>query len=148
MDDSIGNPLESTGRPLAPGTRRFLMNAGRTTKQGQQVSSGKFRDDYKATVGTLHMHPDDMKDIGVPNGSTVRVRSLWGEATFKCVEGKTPSGMIFVPYGPPTCRLMGQYTDGTGMPLSKGWEVEVELMELPTEAPTPTATADEESGDT
>ena len=90
MDDSIGNPLESTGTPLAPGTRRFLMNAGRTTKQGQQVSSGKYRDDYKATVSTMHMHPDDMKDIGVPTGSTVRVRSLWGEETFKCVEGKTP----------------------------------------------------------
>ena len=34
--------------------------------------------------------------------------------------------MIFVPYGPPTCRLMGAETDGTGMPTSKGWEVEVE----------------------
>jgi formylmethanofuran dehydrogenase subunit D len=142
MDDSIGNPLESTGRPLTPGTRRFVMNAGRTTKQGQQVSSGKFRDDYKATVGTMHMHPDDMKDIAVPNGSTVRVRSLWGEATFTCVEGKTPSGMIFVPYGPPTCRLMGQYTDGTGMPLSKGWEVEVELLELPKQPP-PASAEDE-----
>ena len=31
---------------------------------------------------------------------------------------------------------MGQYTDGTGMPLSKGWEVEVELLEAP---PTPAA---------
>jgi formylmethanofuran dehydrogenase subunit D len=131
MADSIGNPLESTGAPLKPGGRRFLMNAGRTTKQGQQVSSGKFLDDYKATTTTMIMHPDDMKEIGVPTGSTVRVRSLWGEETFKCVEGKTPSGIIFIPYGPPTCRLMGQYTDGTGMPLSKGWEVEVELLEAP-----------------
>jgi formylmethanofuran dehydrogenase subunit D len=140
MDDSIGNPLESTGTPLAPGTRRFLMNAGRTTKQGQQVSSGKFLDDYKATVSTMIMHAGDMKDIGVPNGSTVRVRSLWGEETFKCIEGKTPSGMIFIPYGPPTCRLMGQYTDGTGMPLSKGWEVEVELLEAPPSGSVPAAT--------
>jgi formylmethanofuran dehydrogenase subunit D len=131
MTDSIGNPLESTGRPLASGAKRFVMNAGRTTKQGQQVSSGKFLDDYTATVSTMQMHPDDMKEIGVASGSTVRVRSLWGEATFTCVEGKTPSGMVFVPYGPPTCRLMGQYTDGTGMPLSKGWEVEVELLEPP-----------------
>ena len=30
MDDSIGNPLESTGTPLTPGSRRFLMNAGIT----------------------------------------------------------------------------------------------------------------------
>ena len=113
------------------------MNASRTTKQGQQVSSGKHLDDYKATVGTMVMHQADMKDIGVPNGSTVLVRSLWGEATFKCVEGKTPSGIIFVPYGPPTCRLMGQYTDGTGMPLSKGWEVEVVLLEAPSPGESP-----------
>ena len=49
-----------------------------------------------------------------------------GEAIFLCKDGKIPSGMIFVPYGPPTCKLMGQITDGTGMPTSKGWEVEVE----------------------
>ena len=143
MSDSIGNPMESSGQPLTTGSRRFLMNAGRTTKQGLQVSSGKFRDDYQATVGTMHMHAGDMKEIGVPNGSSVRVRSLWGEATFTCVEGKTPSGIIFVPYGPPTCRLMGQYTDGTGMPLSKGWEVEVELLAPPTSDPPPVP-ADEE----
>ena len=131
MDDSIGNPLESAGTPLVAGTRRFVMIAGRTTKQGQQISSGKDGDDYKATVGTMHMHPDDMKEIGVPTGSTVRVRSLWGETIVKCVAGKVPAGMTFIPYGPPTCHLMGQYTDGTGMPLSKGWEVEVELLEAP-----------------
>jgi formylmethanofuran dehydrogenase subunit D len=134
MDDSVGNPLESSGTPLTIGTRRFSVNAGRTTKQGQQISSGKDRDDYKATVSTMHMNAEDMKEIGVPNGSTVLVRSLWGEATFKCMEGKLPAGMIFVPYGPPTCHLMGQYTDGTGMPMSKGWEVEVELLEAPASA--------------
>jgi formylmethanofuran dehydrogenase subunit D len=126
--------MESSGTPLQDGTKKFLMNAGRTTKQGQQISSGKDREDYQATVGTMHMHPQDMKDIGVPTGSTVLVRSPWGETTFKCVEGKVPQGMIFVPYGPPTCRLMGQQTDGTGMPLSKGWEVEVELLEAPAAA--------------
>jgi formylmethanofuran dehydrogenase subunit D len=125
--------MESTGQPLKEGGRRFLMNAGRTTKQGQQISSGKDHADYQATVGTMSMHPDDMKEIGVPTGSTVRVKSPWGEATFKCVEGKLPRGMIFVPYGPPTCLLMGQQTDGTGMPTSKGWEVEVELIEAPAE---------------
>ena len=71
------------------------MNAGRTTKQGQQISSGKDRDDYKATVSTMHMNAEDMREIGVPNGSTVLVRSLWGEATFKCMEGKTPDGHDF-----------------------------------------------------
>ena len=111
--------------------KRFIMNAGRTTKQGQQINVGKDHAEYQAIVSTLNMHPEDMKEIGVPSGSTVRVRSGNGEATFKCVEGKVPQGMIFVPYGPPTCHLMGQSTDGTGMPTSKGWEVEVELMAPP-----------------
>src|SRR5689334_1944348 len=111
--------------------RRFLMNAGRTTKQGQQINSGKDSAEYKAIVSTITMHPDDMKAVGVITGSTVRVLSDNGEALFQCKEGKVPPGMIFVPYGPPTCRLMGQTTDGTGMPTSKGWEVEVELVSPP-----------------
>jgi formylmethanofuran dehydrogenase subunit D len=118
--------------------KRFLMNAGRTTKQGQQINVGKDHAEYQAIVSTLIMHPEDMKEIGVASGGTVRVRSEYGgEATFQCREGKVPQGMIFVPYGPPTCRLMGQVTDGTGMPTSKGWEVEVEPVGP--EAPVPPA---------
>jgi formylmethanofuran dehydrogenase subunit D len=109
-------------------TKRFIMNAGRTTKQGQQINVGKDHAEYQAIVGTLTMHADDMKDVGVDPGGSVRVRSDSGVATFICQQGKVPRGMIFVPYGPPTCRLMGQQTDGTGMPTSKGWEVDVEVV--------------------
>ena len=105
---------------------RFVMNAGRTTKQGQQINVGKDSAEYRSLVSTITMHPDDMKAVGVLSGGSVRVRSEYGEVTFTCVEGKVPLGMIFVPYGPPTCRLMGSETDGTGMPTSKNWEVEVE----------------------
>jgi formylmethanofuran dehydrogenase subunit D len=108
-------------------TKRFIMNAGRTSKQGQQINVGKDYAEYEQMVSTLTMHPDDLRDLGIAAGATVRVRSEFGgEATFQCKEGKVPQGMIFVPYGPPTCRLMGGSTDGTGMPTSKGWEVEVE----------------------
>jgi formylmethanofuran dehydrogenase subunit D len=107
-------------------SKRFLMNAVRTTKQGQQINVGKDGEEYRSIVGTLTMHPGDMKSVGAVAGGAVRVRSEYGEATFKCVEGKVPEGMIVVPYGPPTCHLMGRDTDGTGMPTSKGWEVEVE----------------------
>jgi len=106
--------------------KRFIMNAGRTTKQGQQINISKDSPEYLALVTTLIMHADDMKEAGIESGGTVRVRSDTGEGLFQCKEGKVPSGMIFVPYGPPTCRLMGQNTDGTGMPTSKGWEVEIE----------------------
>lgn len=119
--------------------KTYIMNAGRTTKQGQQINVGKDHAEYKAIVSTLNMNPDDMKEVGIQSGSSVRVRSGNGEATFRCVEGKVPRGMIFVPYGPPTCHLMGQGTDGTGMPTSKGWEVEVEPM--PSEVPATPVTA-------
>jgi formylmethanofuran dehydrogenase subunit D len=111
--------------------KRFTMNAGRTTKQGRQINIGKDNAEYEAMVTTLIMHPDDIKEVGTVAGGTVLVRSENGEGTFRCEEGKVPLGMIFVPYGPPTCRLMGQTTDGTGMPTSKGWEVEVVPVDEP-----------------
>ncbi|MGH7134585.1 MAG: molybdopterin dinucleotide binding domain-containing protein [Pirellulales bacterium] len=107
------------------------MNPSRTAKQGSQINVGKESPEYQAIVNTLTMHPADMESLGVAPGGSVRVRTEHGEATFKCEKGNVPEGMLFVPYGPPTCRLMGGGTDGTGMPLSKGWEVEVEPLEGP-----------------
>jgi formylmethanofuran dehydrogenase subunit D len=108
--------------------RRFTLHSIRPSKQGQQINVGKDHEEYQAIVNTLTMHPEDMKELSIPPGGTVRLRSEDGEAVFRCQAGKVPLGMIFVPYGPPTCRLMGGETDGTGMPTSKGWEVEVELI--------------------
>ena len=70
-----------------------------------------------------HTRDQAAQKTGVPpprNGAILRV------VDFAPYDGKVPQGIIFVPYGPPTCHLMGRYTDGTGMPTSKGWEVEVE----------------------
>jgi formylmethanofuran dehydrogenase subunit D len=108
---------------------RFILTAGRTSKQGQQINVGKDDPAYEAIVTTLTMHPDDMKELGVVAGERVRVRTEAGEAVFVCKDGNIPRGQLFVPYGPPTCRLMGGDTDGTGMPTSKGWEVEVAPVE-------------------
>jgi formylmethanofuran dehydrogenase subunit D len=40
--------------------KRFLMNAGRTTKQGQQINVGKDHAEYQAIVGTLIMNAEAM----------------------------------------------------------------------------------------
>ena len=108
--------------------RRFTLHSIRTSKQGQQINVGKDHAEYEAIVNTLTMHPEDMKSLNIPPGGTVRLRTDDGEAVFLCQPGKVPEGMIFVPYGPPTCRLYGGETDGTGMPTTKGWEVDVELI--------------------
>ncbi|MDE0864998.1 MAG: hypothetical protein OSA98_14490 [Rubripirellula sp.] len=107
-------------------SKRFLMNPMRTAKQGVQVNVGKDSDEYKEIVTTLSIHPNDMAAMGVSDGDRVMVKTEFGAAEFGCQTAKVPEGMIFVPYGPPTCKLMGGSTDGTGMPTSKGWEVEVE----------------------
>ena len=110
------------------GTMRFLLMPIRTNKQGVQINVGKDGDEYNAIVNTMTMHPEDMKELGVITGGSVVISNEVGEATFLCKEGNIPRGMLFVPYGPPTCQLMGGDTDGTGMPTSKGWDVDVELV--------------------
>lgn len=108
--------------------RRFLLIPGRTSKQGQQINVGKDEDAYVAMTTTLTVHADDLAECGWAAGDGVRVRSESGEAEFRVQPGNIPRGMLFVPYGPPTCRLMPTETDGTGMPTSKGWDVEVERI--------------------
>lgn len=106
-------------------TKRFILNASRSSKQGALINVGKESQEYLDLTNTMTMDPGDMAEIGLAEGQTALVRTEFGEAPFKCEAGKVPAGMIFVPYGPPTCKLMGGNTDGTGMPMSKGWEVEV-----------------------
>src|SRR5262245_4946442 len=103
----------SNAYPHRMASKRFILSPGRTSKQGQQINISKDSPEYLAIVSTLTMHPDDMAELGVVSGVSVRVRTEQGEAVFQCKEGKIPRGMLFVPYGPPTCRLMGGDTDGT-----------------------------------
>ena len=51
-----------------------------------------------------------------------------GEATFLCQAGKVPLGHDFRSLRPADLPPYGGETDGTGMPTSKGWEVEVEVV--------------------
>jgi formylmethanofuran dehydrogenase subunit D len=105
--------------------KRFILNASRSSKQGTLINVGKESEEYQELTNTMTMASEDMVEIGLVEGQVALVRTEFGEAPFKCQSGKVPLGMIFVPYGPPTCKLMGGNTDGTGMPTSKGWEVEV-----------------------
>jgi formylmethanofuran dehydrogenase subunit D len=105
--------------------KRFILNSSRSSDQGKLINVGKESEAYKALTNTMTMLAADMAEIGLAEGQMALIRTEFGEASFKCQAGKVPPGMIFVPYGPPTCRLMGGDTDGTGMPTSKGWEVEV-----------------------
>src|SRR3954447_25046551 len=93
-------------REVLMASARFLLMPIRSNKQGVQINVGKDGDEYNAIVNTMQMHPDDMKELGIVSGAKIRVRNGIGEAEFLCKEANVPRGLLFVPYGPPTCRLM------------------------------------------
>ncbi len=104
----------------------FIFVSGRSTKQGQQVNIGKDKPEYDEMVSTLQVNQADLTVMGISPGSRVVVRTIWGESIFKCIQGDIPPGIVFTLYGPPTSKLMGGTTGGTGMPIQKGFEVEIE----------------------
>jgi formylmethanofuran dehydrogenase subunit D len=104
----------------------FVFISGRSTNQGRYISIGKDTDEYRKMVSTLWMNALDLARLGLSAGLPVSVRSEWGAALFRCEQDDLPPGIVFALYGPPTTALMGGETDGTGMPLQKGLEVEIE----------------------
>ena len=102
----------------------------RTTKQGTSLNTGKLKEDYQTETTTVEIHTDDMAKLGVSKGDQVRLRSQTGEEVkVSCKERKgidSSPGMIFMAYGPASSALMEGDTAGTGMPLAKHIEVEVE----------------------
>ena len=107
----------------------FVFVSGRSTRQGRYINIGKDTAEYQAMVSTLSMNAQDLAELKLSAGMRVRVRSEWGETTFRCDQGDLPPGIVFALYGPPTCALMGGQTDGTGMPDQKGFDVEVEAVD-------------------
>ena len=110
---------------------RAVFISGRSTNQGRHINIGKDTDEYRAMVSTLSMNEQDLASLGLSPGMQVRVRSEWGEAIFQCNQDELPPGIVFALYGPPSCALIGGQTDGTGMPLQKGLEVEIEAVVSP-----------------
>ena len=79
---------------------RFVLIPIRTNKQGVQINVGKDGDEYNAIVNTMTMHPEDMKELGVAAGATIRVRTEIGDATFQCKEGERAARAAVRPVRP------------------------------------------------
>jgi formylmethanofuran dehydrogenase subunit D len=107
----------------------MILIPGRSQKQGTALNRGKLKDDYREVTSTVEMNADDMARLGLKDGDAVRLRSAAGETVVSCTGRKAedlPSGLLFLAYGPHSSALMGSDTAGTGMPISKNLEVEVE----------------------
>jgi formylmethanofuran dehydrogenase subunit D len=103
--------------------------AGRSSKQGTSLNVGKLKDEYQEVTTTLEMNENDMARLALKDGDKVRLRTEIGETVVRCKGRKAkdlPDGLLFLAYGPASSQLMGGDTAGSGMPLSKNLEVEVE----------------------
>ena len=107
---------------------KLILNPGRTMKQGKGMNIGKDTTEYQEAVTTLEMNREDMDRLGVQDGDKLRLTNSVGQATVQCCGADLPEGMAFIAYGPVSSELMDQETQGSGMPDSKGFEVEVERV--------------------
>jgi formylmethanofuran dehydrogenase subunit D len=72
-----------------------------------------------------------MQRLGLSNGQRVRLKSEFGQIDVAIAAAKSdelPPGVLFIAYGDLSSRLMGADTHGSGMPTSKGLDVELELI--------------------
>jgi hypothetical protein len=80
----------------------------------------------------MNMHPDDMKESGLLSGHRACFGPNGAEPLSNALKVRSP-GNDFCPLDRPLSSH-GQMTDGTGMPTSKGWEVESAIaLDLPAE---------------
>jgi formylmethanofuran dehydrogenase subunit D len=109
----------------------FILIPGRTARQGCGISEGKFGANYQEETNLLQMSADDMQRLQLTNGDRVRLTSSSGQVevpVFAAKGDELPAGLLFIPYGDLSSRLMDGDTHGSGMPTSKGIDVELEVV--------------------
>lgn len=103
----------------------YLLISGRTTDQARGMHLGKHTDFYHEAVSMLEMNALDMESEALNDGDSVVISSQWGEAEGRVKATDIPRGMVFIPMGPVANAVSGSDTEGTGMPLFKGFSVGV-----------------------
>ena len=112
-----------------PVPETMMLIGGRSSRQGTSLCGGKLEGEYVEVASTVEMNADDMTRLGLKDTDRVRLRSASGEVIVSCKARSArdlPSGLLFIAYGPPASRLMESDTAGSGMPISKNIEVQVE----------------------
>jgi formylmethanofuran dehydrogenase subunit D len=109
----------------------FILIPGRTSDQGCGISEGKFQEKYQREINSLQVAPGDMTRLGLAVGDRVRLTSEDGQVEVSVVAAKAdelPVGILFIAYGNISSQLMGGDTHGSGMPTSKGIDVQLEVI--------------------
>jgi formylmethanofuran dehydrogenase subunit D len=107
---------------------RATLITGRTIEQGVGKEMGKGSIEYYESAAVCFFDKADMAKLGIKGGTNVRVTSKYGSVVVKAEKypwGSMP-GMVFIPCGTWANAVCGDETFSMGMPLFKGFPVEVE----------------------
>jgi formylmethanofuran dehydrogenase subunit D len=107
---------------------RVTLLTGRTIEQGVGKERGKASEDYFESVAVCYVDREDMKRLGMKDGSNVCVSTDYGSVILKALKsprGPHP-GVIFIPYGAWANAVVDPGTDSIGMPSLKGIPAEIE----------------------
>ncbi len=102
-----------------------LLITGRTINQGKGVSGGKEKDEYQNATRQVELCPVDMIRLSLQEGDPVRLVTRHGNVVVHCKAGNLFPGLAFMAFGPAAGQLVGGETQASGMPDSKGFEVQV-----------------------
>jgi formylmethanofuran dehydrogenase subunit D len=107
---------------------QLTLITGRTIDQGAGKESGKGSQEYFDTAAICMLDKISLNKLGIKSGSNVQVTSKFGSVIVKAKEfprGSHP-GLAFMPCGLWANAVCGDVTYSMGMPLFKGFPVEVE----------------------
>jgi formylmethanofuran dehydrogenase subunit D len=107
---------------------RAILITGRTIDQGVGKEMGKGSQEYFDSSSVCFIDAEDLKKLGIKSRSNVKVTSKYGSVIVKAAKnpyGANP-GLVFIPCGLWANAICGDETFGMGMPLFKGFQVEVE----------------------
>jgi formylmethanofuran dehydrogenase subunit D len=101
---------------------------GRTIDQGVGKEMGKGSKEYFDSSSVCFIDHADMIKLGIRSRTNVKVTSKYGSIIVKVLKnpyGANP-GIVFIPCGLWANAICGDETFGMGMPMFKGFKVEVE----------------------
>jgi formylmethanofuran dehydrogenase subunit D len=107
---------------------RATLITGRTIDQGVGKEMGKGSIEYFESSSVCFIDKDDMIQLGIKSGSNVQVSSKYGSVIVKAKKNTRGEsrGLVFIPCGLWANAICGDETFGMGMPMFKGFQVEVE----------------------
>ena len=109
-----------------------ILITGRTIRQGSQIETNRFSKDYADVAAICFMNPDDMAEIGVKEGSNVKVTTEAGSVVVRASAYKgNPRGLAFIPLGPWANAIIPAKTRSTGMPFFKDLKAIIEPTDEP-----------------